>query len=63
MSNAYRQKIEGRHNIKQIYQTVKAKFKVYKGNITYKHFKEFQNKFLSRIRTNKNLTSHDIYEA
>jgi hypothetical protein len=33
-------KIEGRHNIKQIYQTVRAKFKSYKGNMTYRGFKE-----------------------
>jgi len=33
-------KIEGRHNLKQIFQTVKAKFKTYKGNISYKEFKE-----------------------
>jgi hypothetical protein len=30
--------IEGKHNLKQIFQTIKAKFKEYKGNITYKEF-------------------------
>jgi hypothetical protein len=33
-------KLEGSHNIKQIYETVKAKFLIYKGNVTYKGFKE-----------------------
>lgn len=33
-------KIEGRHNLRQIFQTVKAKFKTYKGNISFKEFKE-----------------------
>jgi hypothetical protein len=40
-------RIEGRHNLKQIYQTVKAKFKNYKGNISYQDFttatKELEN--------------------
>ena len=33
-------RIEGRHNLKQIFQTVKAKFKAYKGNISFKEFRE-----------------------
>ncbi|SDF13403.1 hypothetical protein SAMN05216464_11373 [Mucilaginibacter pineti] len=32
-------KIEGSHNIKQIYETVSAKIKVYKGQISHKEFK------------------------
>ncbi len=33
-------KIEGKHNLKQIFQTVKAKFKIYKGTINFKDFKQ-----------------------
>jgi hypothetical protein len=33
------QKIEGKHNIKQIYQTVKSKIKIYNGSLTYREFK------------------------
>lgn len=33
-------KIEGSHNIKQIYQTVRAKIKIYKGAISIKDFDE-----------------------
>jgi hypothetical protein len=39
LTNSGRQ-IEGKHNLKQIFQTLKCKFKEYGGSISFQHFKE-----------------------
>jgi hypothetical protein len=42
-------KIEGKHNIKQIFQTVRSKIKLYNGNLSLDHFNEATKELESYI--------------
>lgn len=48
LTNSSRQ-IEGKHNLKQIYQTLRSKFNQYSGSVTFKHFKDATKELESYI--------------